>query len=452
MTGQAEEASSASPFQEFFRTEAGTGALLLTCVCVALGAANSGWADAFRSLWATPVVITAGSHALSLTVHQWINEGLMATFFLLVGLEIKREVLAGELASPRQAALPIAGAIGGMLLPASIYLLANGGGIEARGWAIPMATDIAFALGTLALVAPRAPSGLKVFLAALAIVDDMGAVLVIALFYTHDMAWGFLGMAGIVVLLLIGLNVLHVRRLTPYLILGLALWFFVQRSGLHATIAGVLLAFAIPTKTRINAMEYSARARRLLDRFDRTETGDLLALTSKGQQEAIIGLERASEGVTAPLVRLEHALHGFSAYVVMPLFALSNAGVGWSGFSGGRVSLAVILGLVVGKPLGITGAALAAVWLRVARLPSGVNWTALHGCAWLGGIGFTMSLFIATLAFEGTPLLDSAEIGILGGSVLAGIIGTIVLRRGTRAGKDAAASTNMSIFAAPEDN
>jgi NhaA family Na+:H+ antiporter len=437
MTVQTEEPISASPFQEFFRTEAGTGALLLTCACVALGAANSRWADAVHGLWATPLVISAGSHALSMTLHQWINDGLMATFFLLVGLEIKREVLAGELASPRQAALPIAGAIGGMLLPASIYLLANGGGIEARGWAIPMATDIAFALGTLALVAPRAPSGLKVFLAALAIVDDMGAVLVIALFYTRDMMWGALGMAGIVVLLLVALNVLHVRRLTPYLILGLALWFFVHESGLHATIAGVLLAFAIPTRTPINPMEYSARARCLLDRFDRTESGDLLVLSNKDQREAIIGLERASQGVTAPLLRLERALHGFSAFVVMPLFALSNAGVGWSGFSGGRVSLAVILGLVVGKPLGITGAALAAVWLRVARLPSGVSWTALHGCAWLGGIGFTMSLFIATLAFDGTPWLDSAKIGILGGSVLAGIIGTIVLRRGARAGTQA---------------
>ena len=192
------------------------------------------------------------------------------------------------------------------------------------------------------------------------------------------------------------------RRLTPYLVLGLGLWFFVHESGVHATIAGVLLAFAIPTRTRINAAEFSAKARRLLDHFDRTETGDLLVLTSKGQQEAIIGLERASEAVTAPLLRLEHALHGFSAFVVMPLFAFSNAGVGLSGSSSGRVTLAVILGLAVGKPLGITGAALAAVRLRLATLPEGVSWTALHGCAWLGGIGFTMSLFIATLAFQGT--------------------------------------------------
>jgi NhaA family Na+:H+ antiporter len=419
-------------FPRVFQTEAATGALLIVCACAALVAANSGWADGYHRLWATPLVIAGGGHAFSLTLHQWINDGLMAVFFLLVGLEIKREVLAGELASLRQAALPIAGAIGGMAVPASIYFLVNGGGIEARGWAIPMATDIAFALGTLALVAPRAPNGLKIFLAALAIVDDVGAVLVIALFYTRDIAWGALGMAGIILLLLIALNVLRVRRLMPYLVLGVGLWFFVHESGVHATIAGVLLAFAIPTRTRINAAEYSAKARGLLEHFDRTETGDLLVLTSKGQQEAIIGLERASEGATAPLLRLEHALHGFSAFVVMPLFAFSNAGVALTGASGGSVALAVILGLAVGKPLGITAAALTAVRLNLAALPAGVTWTALHGCAWLGGIGFTMSLFIATLAFPGTNLLDSAKVGILGGSILAAVVGTIVVRLGTR--------------------
>ena len=432
MTAEPREPRSTSPFQEFFRTEAAGGALLVACACAALVVANSAWADAYHRLLATTIAIAGGGHALSLTVHQWINDGLMAVFFLLVGLEIKREVLAGELASPRQAALPIAAAIGGMLAPASLYYLTSAGGMESRGWAIPMATDIAFALGVLALVAPRAPSGLKIFLAALAIVDDMGAVLVIALFYTGAIAWGALGMAGLILLLLIALNVLRIRRLTPYLVLGAGLWFFVHESGVNATIAGVLLAFAIPTRTRINATEFSAKARGLLDDVDRTETGEFLVLTSKGQQEAIIGLERASELVTAPLLRLEHALQRFSAFVVMPLFALSNAGVGLSGSSGGNVTLAVILGLAVGKPLGITGAALATVRLRLAALPDGVGWTALHGCAWLGGIGFTMSLFIATLAFEGTDLLDSAKVGILAGSIVSGVVGAIVVRRGTR--------------------
>lgn len=430
---QAEAPVSTSPFQEFFQTEAATGVLLVACACVALGAANSPWADAYHRLWATPIVIGEGARILSLTLHQWINDGLMALFFLLVGLEIKREVLAGELASPRLAALPIAGAIGGMLVPAAIYVLTSAGGIEAKGWAIPMATDIAFALGMLSLVAPGAPGGLKLFLAALAIVDDVGSVIVIAFFYSHDIAWAFLAMAGITVVLLLVLSVLRVRRLAPYLLFGLALWFFVHASGLHATIAGVLLASVIPTRTRINAAEFSEKARGLLDYFDRTETGDLLVLTSKGQQEAIVGLERASELVTAPLLRLEHALHGFAAFVVMPLFALANAGVALSGFpSGRRVTLAVALGLAVGKPLGITAAAFAAVRMRLAALPAGVDWTMLHGCAWLGGIGFTMSLFIATLAFDGTPLLDSAKLGILGGSILAVVVATIVLRLGPR--------------------
>jgi NhaA family Na+:H+ antiporter len=432
MTAASQDLRSTSPFQEFFQTEAAGGALLVACACAAVVVANSGSADAYYRLLATPIGIAVGTHALSLSVHQWINDGLMAMFFLLVGLEIKREALAGELATPRQATLPIAAAIGGMAVPSSIYFLTNGGGIASRGWAIPMATDIAFALGALALVAPRAPSGLKIFLAALAIVDDMGAVLVIALFYTGGIAGGALTMAGMILVLLAALNLLRMRSLTPYLVLGVGLWFFVHESGVHATIAGVLLAFTIPTRTRINATQFSANARGLLDHFDRTETGDLVVLTSKGQQEAIIGLERASEFVTAPLLRLEHALHGFSAFVVMPLFAFSNAGVALTGSSDGNVTLAVILGLAVGKPLGITGAALAAVRLRLAALPEGVSWTLLHGCAWLGGIGFTMSLFIATLAFEGTTWLDSAKVGILAGSILSGVVGAIIVRRGTR--------------------
>ena len=418
-------------FQEFFRTEAAGGALLVACACAALVVANSRWANAYHSLLSVTITIGPTDHALALTVHQWINDALMSVFFLLVGLEIKREALAGELASPRHAALPIAGAIGGMVVPAFIYVLTNGGGMASRGWAIPMATDIAFALGVLALVAPRAPSGLKIFLAASAIVDDMGAVLVIALFYTRAIAWGALAMAGLMLLLLIALNMLRVRRLAPFLVIGVGLWFFVHESGVHATIAGVLLAFTIPTRTRIDAAQFSAKARGLLDYFDQTGPGTALVSTGHRQHEAIIGLERAAESLTAPLVRLEHAIHGFSAFVVMPLFAFSNAGVSLHGAFGGGVPLAVILALAIGKPLGITGAALAAVRLRLATLPDGVNWTALHGCAWLAGIGFTMSLFIAGLAFDDTTLVDAAKVGILTGSLLAGVVGAVVVRLGT---------------------
>lgn len=432
MPAGSEKSRPANPFQEFFRTEAGGGALLVACAAAALIVANSRWADVYQRLLSATAAIGVNGHVLSLTVHQWINDGLMAVFFLLIGLEIKREAIAGELGSPRRAALPIAAAIGGMVVPAAIYFLTNGGGAQTRGWAIPMATDVAFSLGVLALIAPQAPRGLRIFLAALAIVDDMGAVLVIAVFYSSAIAWRALGTAAVTMVLLVCLNLLGVRRLAPYLVLGLALWFFVFQSGVHATIAGVLLAFSIPTRTRINAKEFSAKAHGLLSDFDRTETGDRVVLTSKGQQEAIFAWERASEAVTAPLLRLEHALHGLSAFVVMPLFALANAGVRLGGSFSPGVAVPVIVGMAVGKPLGITVAALTSVRFRVASLPDGVSWTALHGCGWLGGIGFTMSLFIATLAFEGTALLDSAKIGILVGSLLAGCIGGIVVHRDTR--------------------
>jgi NhaA family Na+:H+ antiporter len=278
--------------------------------------------------------------------------------------------------------LPIAGAIGGMVVPALLFAAASSEG-AARGWAIPMATDIAFALGILGLVAPKAPPGLKIFLAALAIIDDLGAVLVIAIVYTQTIAWGALALAGGIIALLVVLSWWGVRQLSPYLIAGLALWYFVHESGLHATIAGVLLALSIPMR--------------------------------------------------APLLRLEHALHPVSAFVVMPLFALSNAGVALGGSSSARLTLAVFLGLVIGKPLGITVAAMMAVRWRLAALPAGVTWLALHGCAWLGGIGFTMSLFIAMLAFDGSPLIEAAKLGVLAGSAIAGVVGAILVRASLRA-------------------
>ena len=429
-----ETPSLSKPFQEFFSTEAASGALLFACAAAALYLANSPWADAYHHIWTSRITIGLEAHALTLSVHEWVNDGLMAVFFLLVGLEIKREIIAGELASVRQAALPIAGALGGMIVPAGIYLAITDG-VEARGWAIPIATDIAFALGTLALVAPRAPVALKVFLAALAIVDDLGAVAIIAIFYSGGLAWEALGLAGVVLALLITLNLLSVRAVTPYLVLGVILWYFVHESGVHATLSGVLLAMSIPATARIDADEFSSRARRLLNDFDRTETGDLLVLTSKGQQDAIIELERASERVTPPLLRLEHALHSVAAFGVMPLFALSNAGVSVSSVTNLKLTVAVMLSLAVGKALGITAAAAIAVWARLAALPAGVTWTALHGCAWLGGIGFTVSLFIATLSFQGTSLLDSSKIGILAGSIGAGVIGAIVLRTGVRSSR-----------------
>jgi Na+:H+ antiporter, NhaA family len=416
-------------FQRFFRTETVGGLVLLLFAIAALVLANSPLSEAFEHLWQIRLTVGIVDHSLSLTLHEGINDGLMAVFFLLVGLEIKRELLAGELSSAKQAALPIACALGGMIVPAAIYCVFNITGPGERGWGIPMATDIAFALGALSLIAPRAPIGAKVFLTALAIVDDMGAVLVIALFYSGAIAWGALGGAALMLLILIGFNATGVRQLWPYLLVGVLLWYFVHESGIHATVAGVALAFAIPTHTRINAAQFSQRARALLDRFDQTETGDLVVLTSKGQQEALFALEYATEGVTAPILKLEHALHKFSAFVVMPLFAFANAGVKLTLPSqGAEIAIGVLAGLVIGKPLGIMAAALLAVKSGVAKLPHAMGWTSLLGYAWLAGIGFTMSLFIAMLAFDETLPVDAAKLGILAGSLLAGVAGAIVLR------------------------
>lgn len=420
-------------FQRFFRTESAGGSVLLLFGVAALALANSPLAGVYDRLWRVPLTIGFAQHSLSLTLHQWINDGLMAVFFLLVGLEIKRELIVGELASVRKAGLPIACAIGGMLVPAAIYWACNMKGLAARGWGIPVATDIAFALGALALVAPRAPVGGRVFLAALAIVDDMGAVLIIAIFYSEALAWNALGGAALMFVLLIGCNAMGVRSLWPYLGLGIGLWYFVHESGVHATVAGVALAFTIPMHTRINPVEFSRGARSLLDKFDRTETGDLLVLTSKGQQEALFGLERISEGITAPILRLEHALHNFTAFVVMPLFAFANAGVRFgSSLENTGVAVGVFVGLVIGKPLGITAAAFAAVKAGLAQLPRGVGWGSLLGYACLAGIGFTMSLFIAMLAFDETGPVNAAKSGILAGSFVAGIVGAVVLRFAAR--------------------
>jgi NhaA family Na+:H+ antiporter len=416
-------------FQRFFRTETIGGLVLLFFGLSALIVANSPLAGTYEHLWETSVGLGIAHHELSLSLHQWINDGLMAVFFLLVGLEIKRELLAGELSSVRQAALPIACAIGGMIVPAIIYLMFNWGRVGAHGWGVPMATDIAFALGALNLVAPRAPIGAKVLLTALAIVDDMGAVMVISLFYTHAIAWTAVTGAAAMLLVLTAFNRMGVRHLWPYLLGGVVLWYFVHGSGVHATVAGVALAFAIPTHTRINAVEFSRQARSRLDQFDHTETGDLLVLTSKGQQEALFALERASEGVTAPILRLEHALHNFSAFVVMPLFAFANAGVKISlSMEHAEIGLGVFAGLVLGKSLGVIGAAFIAVRLGVAKLPKAVNWTSLLGYSCLAGIGFTMSLFIAMLAFDQPALVDAAKRGIIAGSLFAGIAGAVILK------------------------
>lgn len=428
------------PFQRFVRTESAGGLVLLACTAIALAWANSPWAGSYFHLWEREITIGGGTIGITQSLHHWINDGLMVVFFFVVGLEIKREMLVGELASVRQAALPIMAALGGMLVPAAIYAAVNAGGPGERGWGIPMATDIAFALGVLALLGPRVPVALKVFLAALAIVDDIGAVLVIALFYTAQISWLALGIGAAVLALLVLCNSAGVRHPVVYGVLGVILWAAFLKSGVHATVAGVLLAMTIPSRTRMNEDEFLARTRSLLDEFERACGPESTVLTSSAQQEAIEGIEIACEQAQAPLLKMEHKLHGIVAFGIMPLFALANAGVALGTGTGGAgfpvpVTLGVVLGLVLGKPIGITLFAWAAVRLGLAVLPTGASWRALHGVSWLGGIGFTMSLFIAGLAFEGTAMLDAAKMGILFASVVAGLTGWLLLR-GARGGEE----------------
>jgi NhaA family Na+:H+ antiporter len=420
-----------SPFARFFRLESAGGIVLIACTLVAVAWANSPWADAYHHLWETKLGVSLGPWAVSHTVHHWINDGLMAVFFFLVGLEIKREGSIGELASVRRAALPAAAAVGGMVVPALLYAVLNVGGEGAAGWGIPMATDIAFALGVLALMGPRVPLALKVFLTALAIVDDIGAVLVIAVFYTGQISWWALA-AGLAVLGLCALaNRLGVRGPIPYIVLGLVVWSCFLASGVHATVAGVLLAMTIPSRTRIDADEFLDHADRNLQAFRgaRTEGGSVL--TNLPQQTALQGLESATEAAQAPLQRIEHDLHGPVAFVIIPLFALANAGVTLSGVADAfahPVTLGVILGLVVGKPLGITFFSWLAVRAGMAELPPGITWKAVHAVSWLGGIGFTMSLFVAGLAFPDGALVDESKVGIFAASIAAGLGGWLLLR------------------------
>ena len=418
------------PFQEFLHKEASGGVLLLICTGVALCWANSPLAGSYNHLWQTKVTIGIGSFVLAKPLLLWINDGLMAIFFFVVGLEIKREVLVGELASFRQAALPVAAAIGGMVIPALLYIVFNPSGPGTSGWGIPMATDIAFALGVLALLGKRVPLPLKVFLTALAIVDDIGAVLVIALFYTAEIVWVSLAIAAGFLLLLMVVNRLGVRHPLVYMILGIGLWVAFLKSGVHATVAGVLLAMTIPSKVRMNAEEFVTHSRVILNDFERASAGQ--GNINEPQQAALQALDTTVQYAEAPLQRIEHTLHPWVAYFIMPIFALANAGVTlgdeFSPALTHPISLGIAAGLVLGKQFGITALAWLAVKSKLADLPSGVTWRQIYGAGWVAGIGFTMSLFIAGLAFGDAPLLPIAKVGILTASLIAGVGGWTILR------------------------
>ena len=362
--------------------------LLVGGALIAIFWANSPWSGAYHALLDTPLTVGAGEFILSKPLILWINDALMAVFFFLVGLEIKREVFGGHLRSMRSAALPLAGALGGVLVPAGLYLALNGGGPGQAGWGIPMATDIAFALGVLALVGDRVPVGLKVFLTALAIVDDIAAIMVIAVFYTDGIAVTSLGIGAVFLGLAFAANRAGVRSGLVYFVIGAVVWLAFLKSGVHATLAAVLMAFTIPAA----------------------------------------GLDEDS-----PLIRLEHALAPLVAFVVLPVFALANAGVvlgpGMADAVTDPIAVGVVLGLLVGKPLGIFGAAWIAVKLGLASLPERTNWRQLAAVSILGGIGFTMALFVEGLAFTDPAQRSAAKVGVLGASIVTGVLGYLALRR-----------------------
>lgn len=424
----------ASPFKRFAAMSSAGGLVLIACTIVAMFWANSGAAASYEGLFHDEkLTLSFGEIVFSKSLAHWINDGLMALFFFVVGLEIKREILVGELSSPRKAALPIAGAIGGMVGPALIYVALNWDQPTIRGWGVPMATDIAFALGILSLLGSKAPTSLKVFLTSLAIADDLGALVVIALFYTEKLATDYLLYAGVVTAAMIGLNALRVRSPWVYFVFGLVLWYFVFKSGVHATIAGVVGAMTIPASARVGARRYLNATREALNTFEKySENPDHNVKTSPRQRGAITAVHKNSIQVLPVLHRLEDALHPYTVFLVIPIFALANAGVPLSASLAdtvsSRITLGVILGLFIGKPLGIFLFAWLAVKLGVAALPRGVSWRHILGVGCLGGIGFTMALFIANLAFlESEEQLGQAKIGILAASFVSAVAGLALL-------------------------
>lgn len=411
------------PFVRFLQVESASGIVLLTCTVMALVLANSRWAAGFADVWQTPLTIAVGDFALSKPLLLWINDGLMTIFFFVVGLEIKRELVAGELRDPRKAALPIMAALGGMVAPAAIYLLFQRGKPGEPGWGIPMATDIAFVVGFLALLGSRVPLGLKILLLSLAIADDIGAIFVIALFYSKNISLGFLAIAAVGFGVMFLCNRIGIRRVPIYVVIGAGIWLAFLKSGVHPTVAGVMLGLLTPASAWVDGRALREVAEHAFDRFNVDQDGQV----EHHHKPVLDRLQYAAREAVSPLERLETGLHSWVAFGIMPIFALANAGVSVDlAAIGHPVSLAVAMGLVLGKPLGIFAFSWLAVRLGAARLPTGVNWKVMLGAGCLAGIGFTMSLFIAGLALEGT-LLDAGKVGTLMGSSASALLGCMLL-------------------------
>lgn len=417
------------PIEEFIHRQSTSSLLLMASALLALIWANSGYANVYHDFIQTRIGFTIGGFGLEKTLHHWVNDGWMALFFLLVGLELKREVLVGELSDLRQAILPIVAAIGGMLLPALLYLMVVPEGLMVRGWAIPMATDIAFALGALSLLGKRVPMALITFLAALAIIDDLGAIIVIAVAYTEELVLNALFIAGGLFGILVIMNRVGIRTPFPYFLVGWFLWLALLKSGIHATLAGVLTALTIPASSKHDPSLFSQRLKCLVARIDSSMKPGEDILVNSQFQGIVQTIENGVHLAESPLQRLEHGLHLPVAFIIIPFFALINAGVPieWSTIGNlleSPVTLAVVLGLVGGKFIGIVGACWIALRVGIGQLPNNTRFAQIAGVGLLSGIGFTMSIFIAELAFlQQTELLLMAKTGILIASLLAGIGG-----------------------------
>ena len=421
-----------SPFERFLRGASASGILLIGATVAALSLATWLGGDSIHHAWEREVAISSGGRfRLGLSLHHWVNDGLMALFFLVVGLELKREILVGELSSLRDAMLPVVAAAGGMLVPALVYAYFNAGTPTSHGWGIAMATDIAFAVGILVLLGDRVPRNLAVFLTALAIADDLGAVLVIALFYTAKIDMGALRASAALLVLLILFNRGGVRHPLPYVLVGILLWFYVLVSGIHATVAGVLLAMTIPARGRYTPGQFERRMVELhaalhADREDTSTPDD--PLRNVKMASIAEATELAAVAVQSPLHRIEHGLAPWVSFFVLPLFALANAGIDlgavkWSDALSSAVTLGIVWGLFAGKFVGISAFSWIAVKAGIGRLPEGVGWRHVLGAGWLAGIGFTMSLFISQLAFAEPDFVDQAKLGILLASCAAGAVG-----------------------------
>lgn len=422
-----------TPFEMFVKRQTTMGLLLMAMAVIALVLANSFLADIYLHFIHTPVNISIGNWALNMSMHHWVNDGLMAFFFFVVGLELKREIMVGELSDLRQAALPIIAAVGGMVVPAFIYLAFNPEGDAARGWGIAMATDIAFAVGALVLLAARVPKALITFLVALAIVDDLGAVLVIALFYTQELALHWLGISAALVALLMMFNFAGIRKVTPYFLVAVLLWYALLQSGVHATLAGVLGAFTVPARSHYDPALFVVRIQEQIENFIASRRQDDSLLTNEKLYSVVHDLEKSVHGVQTPMQQLEHFWHLPVAFLVVPVFALFNAGIplqlsALSETLSHPVMLGVTFGLLFGKFFGITGTCWLALKLGIAQLPSSTRFSQIAAVSVLGGIGFTMSIFIAELGFVNQPeYLLMAKTGVLAASLLAGLLGFVWL-------------------------